>query len=63
MCGHETVPSSLRRRLGNGVVSRLSEGGIGKGVGEEHRGGAVPVKDIAMPPTTKLHGKETSPRE
>jgi len=39
VCGHETVPSPLRRRLGNGVVSRLSEGGIGKGVGEERRGG------------------------
>ncbi len=65
MCGCqcETIPSPLRRRLGNGIVSRVSEGSIGKGVGEERRGGAVPVKDIAMPLTTKSHGKEASPRE
>jgi len=49
VCGCETIPSPLRRRLDNGVVSRVSEGGISKGVGEERHGGAVPVEDITMP--------------
>jgi hypothetical protein len=49
VCCCEIIPSPLRRRLGNSVVSRVSDGGIGMGVADERRGGTVPVKDIVMP--------------